>query len=184
MKGSRRRAFTLVEIIVASAIMIGLLWAAWGVFSTTTRQRERIEGGLEASMALRNASDRLTRELREALRLFYPSRYGHTADGVGFVNVKGHAIVVHSDGGGTEEGLSSPTRLVRSDLTTRETMVLLKNVNYFRVTLHPVPPGKDPCCVSINLSVLERGVEGAAPTVRNVVTRVFIRNLERHFPQG
>ena len=137
-----RRAFTLVEVLVAMAVTIGLLWAAWAVFSTSTRQGHRIEGKLEASMALRNAADRITRELREALRLFYPSRYGHTADGVGFVDVKGHAVVVHSDEKGTEEGLCSKFRLVRSDMSTGKTELLMTNVNYFRVTLHPVPPGE------------------------------------------
>ena len=179
-----RRAFTLVEVLVAAAVTIGLLWAAWGVFSVSGRQTRRIEGGLEASMALRNAADRTTRELREALRLFYPHPLRTDLRRRGLRRRDGTRRGDPLRHGGERGGalLADPSRAQRSDngedgLPPEERELL---------------PG-DPASRSSGQGALLRDPQSLRPraggrrrgtTVRNVVTRIFIRNLERHYPQG
>lgn len=174
----RRRRLSghgLIEVLVAAGIVTILLFAVHEFHSLAMGRGDAIEKDLASSGELRIAMARINREVREASSIFFPPDGERTVDGIGFVDLQGHAILFHAEGEGAARVL------MRSDLNSSVSVPMLEDLHFFRVTLHRVKPGLERSCVTLHVSVVE-DADGDAPKRRSQITRVQLRNHERPVP--
>ena len=89
------RGFTLVEVMVASALSVAVLLGLWNVWSQAARQTARLSGGNEQMQELRLGCKRVMNELQEGLALYYPQPGGQTQSGLSFLNAQGAVVAYH-----------------------------------------------------------------------------------------
>jgi prepilin-type N-terminal cleavage/methylation domain-containing protein len=164
------RAFTLVELAVALAISAVLATALYELLAQGRAVGERLGGRGGSSQEARIKARRMSNEIQEGSRLFYP-RPGVTADGVGFVNARGETILYFVEGSALKRANLNAPRDPPEEL--------VRGVQHFRATTALASPGRAPARVNLDLSV---AASADAPEA-NVVTSVFLRALERYVPE-
>lgn len=181
-----RRAHGLVELLVAivlfvvmiAALMLGRVGPGWSVF-------DPLRGGAPETGALEQQLRKMTAEVQEATRVFYPFAGQGAREGLGIVTADGEAVLYYLEPG-REPG--SPSTLVRANLTAARTggesapAPFLGDVRTLAIAVAPATPGKRPSLVDIGVAV--ELPDRAGKGVRRVefVTSAFLRNLERTVP--
>lgn len=176
MKRSRH-AFTLVEILVVLAVVGVLITVISTLLSQGGLQEARLRDTEVAIQDLRLALQRMTHEIRESHRLFYPQSGGISQPGVGFVDPRGHAILYYVPAASTTEiPGDGGWELKRRDVNEGTEETVARGIHRFRVTVPEVAAGREPASVNIHLATAT-GTTGRIKTsaVQSLVTSVYLR---------
>lgn len=170
MRPPERSGFTILEIVIATALSAILLGVLYRMLLQGRFVGERVGSRSVASQEARLKLRRMTTEIREGTRLFYP-KAGQTADGVGFVNASGETILYYLDKDLIRVNMNSPEKDVE---------ILVRDLSHFRVTTAITGRGRAPSLVNLDLSV---GGEREGYEIEvNLITSVFLRSLEKYVP--
>lgn len=174
-----RRAFTVVELLVMVGVLAILVTMAWQLFHQSLDTSQRVLGTLDTQQLLRQRVQELVHDLQGARKLFFPTPGARTQEGVGFVDRRGHSIMVFTQ----QEG--EDVILYRADLNEKTREELARGVESFRVTLPPASaPGQPVRAVNLAFGLFAPGTEkedGARRPLK-MVTTVSLRCLEERFP--
>lgn len=170
----------MVEVLVVLLVVAIVMGAAWTLFGHGVTATKRIGGALDAQQELRVRLQELVHELQAARRIFYPSPGGKSQPGVGFVDRRGHAVMVFAKEEGGEQVL------YRADLTERTRTVLTRGVETFRATVPEVPAGRAAEAVNLTFGMPIGGGDaeaGEAGRTIKTVTSVTLRAREEELPE-
>ena len=109
-----RRAFTLVEMMVASGLFSIAALALLSIYLYSVRAFHTLANYAELDQINRNALETVTKELRQADRVT-----GFTTNSVSFINVDGHSVSYYFN--------DTADTLVRNDTTTGDNKVLVSS---------------------------------------------------------
>jgi hypothetical protein len=162
-----------VEVLVAGGILLVLMTVIYELLWQGRMVGKRISEESSAGQEARLKIKRMTNEIQEGTRLFFPDG-GRTSDGVGFVNARGETIFYYVDRKGGVADLIRVNANAPRDPPER----LVRNVRHFRATSAIRGRGRAQSRVNIDLAI---GGEVDALEV-NVVTSIFLRSLELYVP--
>jgi prepilin-type N-terminal cleavage/methylation domain-containing protein len=164
---ARRPAFTLAEMLITIALTSMLITTIYQLWSFARRKSASLEARVETLSTGQRKLHGMTRELMRARRLIYPASGASAQPGVGVVNGEGDVVMYHVQGG-TAAGASK--QLVRTDVATGSSTVVLDGVHELSCRVAAVPSGRAPHLVHVTLSL---EAAGSAPV--HLITSARLR---------
>jgi hypothetical protein len=173
-KSKASTAFTLTEAIIAMVLTFIAFSLMWNFWSASRRGEHQLTGGFSTQQDLSLSMEKISAEVREGIKLFYPlPGAAEASEGIAFVGADGQAIAYYID------RTDKAAALYRVNISTGERKIIAKQVNYFKTTVNEPLEGKKVCLVNMNLSLLrgDTDIEGKADDY-NIIKKVFLRNLK------
>jgi len=179
-----------MELMITAVIGASMIAVAWGLLRLGDRTGVVLSRHSAAAQDVRLRLIRMTHELQEGTRLFWPEPNETSEAGLGFVNARGETILYFlapADAEGSPDRSSPGGRrmsLWRTNLTlpAAKPEVMIPAMHHFRATTAPRAKGRQPARLGLDVCA---GVDDAAAwQVRevNMITSVFLRNLEKVIP--
>ncbi len=170
--------FTLAETLVAAAMMVTVLFAAYAIFDMTVRVLDLGGERLEASANARLGLERMAREIRAA----YPNGDGGLAiagdeDSITFANRPGSGPaeeITYDLSGGSRSYLRRDGQRVAGPLSGPEGLRFAYCESESVCSSAPDAGSR----ISLVRVTIEARVPGSSDATRSLTTEVFLRNSE------